>query len=332
MSGFEYFTIEANGSKATIASRGAVVTKWTVPTEDASGNHAGAVDVLDGYQSQAELEAFDGYRGALLAPWSNRIRQATYTHEGRTYDCGPDEDGVRQALHGLVAKEEFTLVRCEGDTVVLSARVESEAYPQPLTVTVEYRLEQDLHSWQLHMRMNCSNDGTGVAPVALGWHPYIKLDGGREGAYVSLPARTQVVTDEALIPLPGEAAFEPYGGFDSDSGYARVDLTQALDTAFTDLTMRPGQRAQTTATLHHASGAVTEVTALSGNPLSTGVGIFHIFTGECLHDRPGQSVAVEYCQCMTDAYNRPECGQVLALKPGSSRDLTVTIRHTPTPA
>lgn len=325
----EYFTIEANASVATIASRGAVVTRWTVPTCDAGGQMQGEVDVLDGYRNEGELEVFDGYRGALLAPWSNRIREATYCHGGQTYDCGPNEDGVREALHGLVAKSDYELVRQEADRVVLRTRVDSPVYPQPLTVTVEYRLEQSLHSWELFMRLNCTNDGDAAAPVALGWHPYIKLDGGREGAWLSVPARTRVLTDEALIPLEGREAFALYEGFDPESGQARIDLTEELDTAFTDLTMQPGERAHVEATLHHASGATTQVIAQSGNPLSTGVGIFHIFTGECLDDRPGEAVAVEYCQCMTDAFNRSECQGVLQLQPGASRDMTVSIRHTP---
>lgn len=325
----EYFTIEANGSVATIASRGAVVARWTVPTTDADGQMQGQVDVLDGYQDEGELEVFDGYRAALLAPWSNRIREATYQYAGQSYDCGPNPDGVREALHGLVAKSDFELVTQEAERVVLRTHVDSPVYPQPLTVTVEYRLEQSLHSWELFMRLNCTNDGDDAAPVALGWHPYIKLDGGRQGAWLSIPARTRVLTDEALIPLEGPQAFAPYEGFDPQSGQARIDLSDQLDTAFTDLTMRPGERAHVEATLHHASGATTQVIAQSANALSTGVGIFHVFTGECLNDRPGEAVAVEYCQCMTDAFNRSECQGVLELAPGAARDLTVSIRHTP---
>ena len=132
----EYFTIEANASVSTIAYRGAVETRWTVPTCDAGGQMQGEVDVLDGYRNEDELEVFDGYRGALLAPWSNRIREATYCHGGQTYDCGPNENGVREALHGLVAKSDYELVRQEADRVVLRTRVDSPVYPQPLTVTV----------------------------------------------------------------------------------------------------------------------------------------------------------------------------------------------------
>lgn len=325
----EYFTIEANGSQAVISSRGAVVTRWTVPISDSDGQPCGQVEVLDGYRDENELAVFDGYRGALLAPWSNRIRDARYRHGERSYDCGPDTDGKREALHGLVAKADFKLVRSETDSVVLCTEVRSEAYPEPLTVTVEYRLEQSLHSWELFMRLNCTNDGTAPAPVCLGWHPYIRLDGPREGAWLSVPARTRIATDDSLIPLPGSAAFLPFEGFDPDSGQARIELSEQLDTAFTDLTMQPGERAHITATLHHTSGATTQVIAQSSNPLSTGIGIFHIFTGECLNERAGEAVAVEYCQCMTDAYNRTECEPVLDLEPGSARDLTVSIRHTP---
>lgn len=318
----EEYTIELSGAKATVCSRGAVVTSWIVPT-------AQPFNVIDGYQSPDEVQEGDGCRSAILAPWSNRIADARYTHGGVEYDLGADESGHREALHGLVTDADFAVVDQTDSSITLATVITTDSYPQKVRLVVSYELGHRAESWILTTRVKGYNLGTGPTPMGLGWHPYIRYDGPREDAYVTLPARTTIRTDDALIPLEGASAFAPLDTFDPVAGLATIKPLENLDTAFSDLTATQGEEALVTATLHHGSGATTEMIATAPASLTKATGIVHLFTGEVLDNRPGEALAFEYCQFMTDAFNRAECSDQLDVGAGDTRSMTVTLIHTP---
>lgn len=320
----EEYTIERGGAKATVCSRGAVVTSWVIPT-------APPFNIIDGYRSRDEVEEGDGCRSAILAPWSNRIADARYTHADIEYDLGTDEDGRREALHGLVTEADFTVVDQSHSAISLATVIDADTYPHRVRIVVTYELGQRADSWILTTRIKGYNLGTGPTPMGLGWHPYICYDGPRDQAYVTLPARTTIRTDDSLIPLEGDLAFASLETYDPVTGLATIKPLENLDTAFSDLTATPGEEALVTATLHHGSGAKTTMVATAPASFTKASGIVHLFTGEVLENRPGESLAFEYCQFMTDAFNRAECRDQLEVGPGDTRSMTVSLIHTPSP-
>jgi aldose 1-epimerase len=48
-------------------------------------------------------------------------------------------------------------------------------------------------------------------------------------------------------------------------------------------------------------------------------GLMHVFTGDTLARRPRGALALEPVEFMTNAFNRPECREALALAPGAER-------------
>lgn len=328
----EFVEISSAGATATICTRGGVVTAWTVPASE------GSFGVIDGYQSVEEVEEGDGARAALLAPWSNRIREAKYTWEGTDFDLGPDSDGVREGLHGLFLDRDFEVVSQQGCAVELVASIGEDelatsyeqgiAYPCALELRVRYELARRHQSYALSGVVKVTNRSSKIAPIGLGWHPYIRYDGPREGAYITMPARTQIEVDEALIPPYGARAFQPADHYDPVRGELVLDNLFDLDTAFTDLTSETGSEATCSATLHHGSGATTTLTAGISGSGNRGSGLFHVFTGEPLVHRAGESVALEFCQFMTDAYNRPELAHELAVEPNASATMNLELTHT----
>ncbi|MDO5728080.1 MAG: hypothetical protein Q4P71_00455 [Actinomycetaceae bacterium] len=316
------FTITLNGAYATICARGAVVTSWVVPTPE-------TFNVIDGYASQEEVDEADGCRSAVLAPWSNRISDARFTYRGVEYDFGVGDNGEREALHGLVLDHDFTVTARSEHAITLETTIEDENYPQPVRVSVTYELSTRSGSWALRTRISGHNLGAGPTPIGLGWHPYIRYDGPRENAYVTVPARTVIRTDERLIPLDGAEAFERLESFDPVSGLATIQPLEQLDTAHSDLTASQGEEAVITATLHHGSGATTDLIATAPATVNKASGIIHLFTGEPLAHRAGESLAFEYCQFMTNAFNRVECARHIDVGAGDTRTMTVTLVHTP---
>lgn len=313
--------IRLDGSVVEVGSRGGVALSWRVPSPQGPDT-----EVLDGYRGAEERRGGDGARQALLAPWSNRIRGARYSWGGRDWDLGPAADGTREALHGLALEAGFELVEQTDACLRLRTTLSHPDYPVPVRLHATYELGHTRRGdgtdeWSLHLTLEARNLGHVDAPVGLGWHPYVRWMGGREGARVHVPAHLHVDTDEALIPLPGDAAFS-----EVEDGAVGIISPAGLDDAWTGLSTRDGI---VSVTLDHPSGARTVLEAETGRgTLLPGIGIVQLFTGEPLVHRPGRSLAMEYCQFMTDAVNRPELHDALRLAPGEARTLRARLVQT----
>ncbi len=326
--------IGLDGSVAEIGSRGGIVLSWTVPGADGR-----AVEVVAGYRDSAERRRGEGARQGLLVPWSNRIKDARYTWEGREHDFGPAADGSREARHGLGLETGFELVEQTDACLVLRTTLTDPAYPVPVAVRVTYSLGHDLavarpEEWSLSMTLEARNLGEVDAPIGLGWHPYIRWSAGSEGAHVSVPARLHVDTDAALIPLSGARAFSPVtSGKPAGTEPLLLISPEGLDDAWTGLETHDGI---VTVEVDHPDGAATRLEAdtrldgMVGTPDTDlpGIGIIQLFTGESLAHRGSEAIAVEYCQFMTDAFNRPQLVDALRVGPGQTRSMHARLVHT----
>ncbi|OKL52003.1 aldose 1-epimerase [Buchananella hordeovulneris] len=309
----ETWIIRHEGARLEVAARGATVVSWRVATP------AGPRELIDGYRDDAELEAGHGARSAVMAPWSNRIHDACYTFADQHYDLGPAADGSREAIHGLVSDQDFTLTEATDNSLTLATSVAPQAgYPFPVTVAVTYRLAVGPRGGQrLEAHLVTTNVGTRRAPVGIGWHPYVQL-GNVDELRVAIPARARVAVDDALIPLLGDDAYVPTA--------LPVELAPIgeaiIDTAYTDLVAdADGLVRSLLVGPDGASVTLEQRTATQRR----GQGIVHIFTGDTLQVRRRQSLAIEPCQFVTNAFNRAETGRAVALAPGHSAVLDAAL-------
>lgn len=88
---YDIFTIEnASGAYVRIITLGAAVQSIAVP--DKKG---GLTDVVLGYDTPAEYLRQDGYFGALVGRYANRIANASFTLDGREYRLTANEGKTR---------------------------------------------------------------------------------------------------------------------------------------------------------------------------------------------------------------------------------------------
>lgn len=139
-----------------------------------------------------------GMSGAVLAPWPNRVENATWWNGGREERLSVTEPELGHANHGLLAETDFAVERGAPGELELVAAIDAPAgYPFRLAVRVRYRLRRD----GLDVRIGVHNRGTGPAPVALGVHPYLRV--GEEPAdrlRVVVDGDTAYRLDERHIP------------------------------------------------------------------------------------------------------------------------------------
>lgn len=139
------------------------------------------------------------YRGALLAPWPNRVVDGRYSFDGVTYQLSLSEPERFHALHGLVCWSRFELLDSDTSSVVLMHRiVPSTGYPFEVEVEVRYALDE--HGFGCSVTAH--NVGDHRAPYGTASHPYLVAGPGRVDDWtLELPAeRVLTVTPDRLVP------------------------------------------------------------------------------------------------------------------------------------
>jgi aldose 1-epimerase len=180
-------------------------------------------DVLDGYPPGTVIE---GWPGAVLLPWPNRIRDGRWTWQGQDLQLEVGSPEAPHAIHGLVAWQPWTILTATDDAVSVGTVVEPHpGYPFRLAAALDYRLTAD----RLSVTVRVRNAGDGPAPFGVGMHPYLSVGATRDGdigaAELHLPVRTGLELDGGL----------PTGRrTPSDGAVGRIG-DRALDDAFTDL-------------------------------------------------------------------------------------------------
>lgn len=133
------------------------------------------------------------FAGATLAPWPNRLRDATWEFAGRTLTL-PMNDERGHALHGLVFDRTFEVLHYTATSVSIAYALGNDSgYPFEVHIGLTYTLTDD----GLHCVYRAHNRSGKRVPVALGAHPYFPWV---EGCTVRIDADAVCENDERLIP------------------------------------------------------------------------------------------------------------------------------------
>jgi aldose 1-epimerase len=140
----------------------------------------------------------------LLHPWANRLSAERFEVHGRGVDASRarrDQNGV--LLHGLpAARRGWEVEHADRDRVRARLHWDDPAFPFPHEVVVEHRLSAT--------GLATVTEVQGEAPVALGWHPFLRLPGvPRERWRVRLGSRRRIVLDDKLLPAGGSEPWAP---------------------------------------------------------------------------------------------------------------------------
>lgn len=199
------------------------------------------------------------YRGALLAPWPNRITDGRYRFDGEEHQLPLTEPERGTAVHGLVCWERFVVDRVDEAAVVAThALVPRPGYPFQLVVTASYALGED----GLTTTVSARNDGDAVLPWGTAAHPYLVAGDGRGPVNrweLHAPAtRVLEVDPERLVPADPPTT-RPVAGSELDFTSARRIGHTEVDHAFTGLVADQDGRTRVRLT-DPASGRGSQVT------------------------------------------------------------------------
>jgi aldose 1-epimerase len=285
--------LRAGDYRATIASIGASLRELT-----GQGRHL--------VVPFAEDEVRPAYRGAVLAPWPNRVVDGRYAFAGSEYQLALTEPERGHALHGLVVWQDFTVVNEEPSTVTLATTVPpQDGYPFRIALVVTYALAED----GLTIRLEATNTGPDPAPLGVSIHPYLCAGSGVVDDWsLQLPAASVLtVTPDRLIPQEVQPVTEAADQFDFRR--ERVIADTFLDHAFTDLSADPDGRFSARLTDGTGQGVIMR--------WEQDCRWLQVHTADLPAPKPSRiGLAVEPMTCPPDAFNSGQ--DLVVLPPGGS--------------
>lgn len=301
-----------SGTTVRLARRGATLLEYLLPLAERMHNLA------DGFDSADELESMKGAHFAIMCPFANRVADARYAFDGATHDLKPGAaGGDRHIMHGFVRAADFDLVSVDADSAGACVRLRTQSirpdawpgYPFALDLEVAFTL----HPGGLDLEATMRNVGDTAAPCFFGWHPYLRLrEDGIDKLELKLPARQAIAVDDALIPLPGQAAFKSQDdcpGLDFRE-WQRIG-ERALDNGFADPVADADGRIRT---------HLRDPDSGLGVSMWQASGVIQVYTGDTLTGAAQRrAVALEPMQAMTNAFNRPDCAELITLPAGEER-------------
>jgi aldose 1-epimerase len=285
------FVLERAGQRAVVTEVGAALRSWRV----------GGREVLDTFDVGS---AGDSFRGKVLAPWPNRIRDGRYVFGGEEHVLAVTEPERGCALHGLVLWVNWRPLRREAERVTLAYHVHPQpGYPFTLALEVEYALDDG----GLTVTARATNLGSNAAPFGAAFHPYVTLGSRIDEALLTLPARARVPVDaERLLPT---GAPVPVAGTEYDFTRPRRIGALALDTAYAGLQRDGDGRAR--ARLQDSEREI--VLWVDG-----AYDYLQAYTSDTVPDpaRRRRGITIEPMTCAPDAFNSGE--GLIVLAPGES--------------
>lgn len=295
----ELITLAAGDYRAEVSTLGAILESLTL----------GGRDLLVRNPPSGPMRF---YRGAIVAPWPNRIGDGCYTWDGQELQTPITEVERGNALHGLVSFQAFAVTAREEAAVELVTELfPTPGYPFHLLLRVRHALDAEAG---LRTTVTAENVGQDDAPYGVCPHPYL-VAGPEPLDTWSLQVRlgtVLTVTEDRLLPT-GTAPIAPGDPFDFAAPRVIGDLF--IDHAFTDL----GDGDGVTVTVTAPGGTGVELTAGPDLPW------LQIHTGdrpEPEDDRLG--LAVEPMSCPPDAFRSGT--DVIRLEPDTAHETSWAIR------
>ncbi|MDQ0867054.1 aldose 1-epimerase family protein [Arthrobacter globiformis] len=257
-------------------------------------------------------EPMPDYRGAIVAPWPNRIPDGRYIFGGVELTVPINEPSRAAALHGLVSHVPWTVLYHERSRLGLRHVLRpSKGYPFELLLDASYAVDES----GFHTTVTATNTGEHAAPYGTCPHPYLMAGPSPLDTWsLELDAGTILdVTPDRLIPLQRTSV----DGTPFDYRRPQRLGKTAIDHAFTDLRTIPGE---------------DEVRLQLRDPLGTGVTMtwgeacpwVQLHTAD--HEIPERhriGLAVEPMTCPPNAFNTGE--DLVTLPPGTTHNADWTV-------
>ena len=323
----ELLTLRCGALEAEIITFGATVRALRAPGKDGS-----MVDTVLGYETVAGYEENDGYVGALVGRYANRIQNAHALIDGKSISLTPNE--AKKQLHGGPDGFDRRVFAAEivGESAIRLTYTSADGengHPGTLTLAATYTLTENA----LILRYEAESDKATYCNVTN--HSYFNLNGSGKildhTLWLAADRFTPIDADSIPTAMSTGVAGTAFDfttpkrvGQDIEANESQLHLARGYDHNFI---LSEGQGLRLAARLEgDKSGIVMEtwtekpgVQFYSGNYLETNAS-----TKSGIPYGMRDALCLE-TQFFPDSPNHPEWGDIL-LRPGKKYDYTTEYR------
>jgi aldose 1-epimerase len=294
---------DADGRVAVLEGQGSVLEVWPALGFNAYRWSAQETELL-----YVDPQLFDDGRPTrsgipILFPFPNRIRDGTYTWNGRTYRLPLNDPAKNNAIHGFACRAPWHVTDegANADSAWLTGEFQlGRDAPEALALwPTDARLRVTFRLLDNRVRIEATVDAPGgdALPFGLGYHPYFLTAGfGGEQAVVLVPAERFW---ELRENLPTGAQHPVAGTRDLRRGQSLSALT--LDDVLTGLPAIPADAASDL-------GLLGVIRHPSAGPALQLYGSADFRDAVAFTPPHRQAVCLEPYTCTTDAINLQQAG------------------------
>lgn len=185
-----------SGAYIKVTNYGAKLVSLVIP--DKNGKLA---DVVLGYNDLESYLNGERFFGSNPGPFANRIKDASFTIDGHTYNMTPNEGANLLHSGNSAIEAEVWNYEVENNSVCFSCSVPDGKYgfPGDINITICYKWSNDLK-----LSLDYSATTSKATHINLTHHSYFNLNGDTcdsiLGHIVSIDASSYLETDNNLIP------------------------------------------------------------------------------------------------------------------------------------
>jgi len=161
-------------------------------------------NIIDGPINTQEITENNAYKSTFLAPFPNRIKDGIYHFNGKKYQLPINEKPLNNALHGLIYKAPFHLVKeilgRDQMEITLNNEYDGKESGYPFPFTSQVKITIDLKQG-FTCQLSFTNNSEASIPFGYGWHPYFQLNGKADSWELQFPVARQFKVDKQMIPV-----------------------------------------------------------------------------------------------------------------------------------
>lgn len=161
------------------------------------------IETIDGVTNSRDILKNPEFKSTLLAPFPNRIKDGKYTFDGKSYQLEINEAPRNNALHGLIFKAPFRLIRelLTEETAELEFLYDydgsAKGYPFKFSTTVIYKIDTRKG---FSANLKFVNHAQQSIPFGFGWHPYFTLNQPVDHLSLKTVSLRRFEVDQQMIP------------------------------------------------------------------------------------------------------------------------------------
>ena len=181
-----------------ISTKGGLLNSWKLSAA------SGFFDIIDGNNFEEGWKNFEsnGFKGGKMNPFSCRLQNGTYVHEGKKYSIDKFYLGDH-ALHGILYDANFEIINTEVNENYASVTLHYEyqkndkGFPFNYTVSLKWIFEKNN---KVQVETIITNKDSHSFPMMDGWHPYFKSGENISNCTLEFINKGILVYNEALLP------------------------------------------------------------------------------------------------------------------------------------